>query len=88
MGANARSVFPGANLTAVGDLLVYGDTASMTPTLSALDARTGEDRWRTEHANPAVDDAHPIGGSYLEVQASTDGQVLVGLIPVEAPYRD
>ena len=81
-------VFPATNLTAVGDLLVYSDTASTTPSLSALDARTGEDRWLTEHANPAVDDAHPFGGSYVEVQASPDGQVLVGLIPAEAPYKD
>ncbi len=88
MGANAPGRLPRANLAAVGDLLVYSDTASTTPALSALDARTGEDQWRTEHANPAVDDAHPSGGSYLEVQGSPDGMVLVGLIPAEAPYRD
>ena len=81
-------VFPGPSLTAVGDLLVYSDSSSPDAALAALDTRSGEDRWRTEHANPAIDDAHPSGGSYFQVHASPDGMFLVGLIPAEAPYRD
>jgi outer membrane protein assembly factor BamB len=81
-------VFPGPSLTAVGDLLVYSDSSSPDAALAALDARSGEDRWRTEHANPAVDEDHPSGSSYFQVHASPDGAFLVGLIPAEAPYRD
>ena len=80
-----RPVLHGASVSCLSS----ADTASMTPALlGSWTPGPAEDRWRTEHANPAVDDAHPFGGSFFEVQASPDGQILVGLVPAEAPYRD